>query len=176
MTSPASPPPSHYLSPTSRLLFRPIEAVATGGCHAEVFLPKEGAGEGSKGWPVGELALCPVLPSDGSIAPPGRTYDSWVGADHSLEYHVPALVSHLHPRRSVVSSRDPTTVSSPSPAESDAHHRSCFSLLTAQQAAAPTYLSAKSSTSSTRASSAHQSSTDSPPSQYSALATPCATR
>lgn len=60
--SPAPPsPPSPLLSANSRVLFKPLEGAATGGCHAEIYLPKMGAvgpsKVGKKGWPVGELEL-----------------------------------------------------------------------------------------------------------------------
>ncbi|KAL7415620.1 Alpha/Beta hydrolase protein [Mrakia frigida] len=55
--SPAPPsPPSPLLSANSRVLFKPLEGAATGGCHAEIYLPKMGAvgpsKVGKKGWPV----------------------------------------------------------------------------------------------------------------------------
>jgi len=48
------------------VLFKPVEGAASGGCHAEIYLPKKGAlgpsKTGKKAWPVGELDLPSLRP------------------------------------------------------------------------------------------------------------------
>lgn len=53
---PPSPPP-RQVGPavTSRVLFKPVEGAVTGGCHAEIYLPKKETVAERKKSPVGEL-------------------------------------------------------------------------------------------------------------------------